>query len=207
MKLGEKMNNKIQNIENYLKLDTRFNIKDEKEDLNKAINHIVNLLIDSYTLLKHNSYGSSVFLAITSIEETSKTHYSMYMLHNSNTKFNKDPLFNHSKKQQLAISPVFQAESRLTNLLGDEKVKYLISLINENNELMNLRNNAIYWNTTPDKNIFPNECINKNLAQEILLFAIEIFDDNLIGYTSHSLKISKHIDSIFNNIKEDYLRN
>ncbi|MBO0488184.1 AbiV family abortive infection protein [Vagococcus fluvialis] len=194
------------NVKKVFEKKTKFNINNT-DDFDKAIRHIITLLDDSFTLLKQNSYGSSVFLAITAMEETSKTHFSMYIKHDDKTKMNNDPLLNHSTKQQLSISPVFNIGSRLPDVIGHKRVEELISLVYENKGLLNLRNNAIYWNPSPDGNKFPNDYIDKNLAQEILLFAIEVFDDSIAGYSSYSIAASKHSDSLFEKIKEDYIRN
>lgn len=195
-----------QNVEKVLKNSTRFNI-DKTDDFDKAIDHIITLLDDSFTLLKQKSYGSCVFLAITSMEETSKTHFSMYLKHDTETTKRKDPLLNHSKKQQLSISAVFQIGSRLPEVIGPERVEQIISMTYQNDELFVLRNNAIYWNSSQNGIQFPNDYIDKKLAQEILLFAIEVFDDSIVGYSSHSISASKHTDYIFEKIKEDYIKN
>lgn len=70
--------------------------------------------------------------------------------------------------------------SRLPEVIGPERVEQLISLVYKNNDFFTLRNNAIYWNTSQFGNKFPNDYIDKKLAQEILLFAIEAFDDSLV---------------------------
>ncbi|HDT7981129.1 TPA: AbiV family abortive infection protein [Enterococcus faecalis] len=196
----------LENFKNILNNSTKFNI-DKTDDFNKAIDHIITLLDDSFTLLNKKSYGSCVFFAITSMEEVSKTHFSLFMKHDTEKNNNKDPLFNHSKKQRLSITPVFQMGSRLPEVIGPERVEQLISLVYKNNDFFTLRNNAIYWNTSQFGNKFPNDYIDKKLAQEILLFAIEAFDDSLVGYTSHSIQASKHTDSLFEKIKEDYMKN
>lgn len=178
---------KIQeNVKNIFNNSTKFYI-DKTDDFNKAIDHIINLLDDSFTLLNKKSYGSCVFLAITSMEEVSKTHFSLFMKHDTEKKNKKDPLFNHSKKQQLSISPVFQMGSRLPEVIGPERVEQLISLVYKDKEFFILRNNAIYWDTSQFGNKFLNDHIDKKLAQEILLFTIEAFDDSLVVYTSHSI--------------------
>ncbi|WP_235000099.1 AbiV family abortive infection protein [Enterococcus faecalis] len=63
------------------------------------------------------------------MEEVSKTHFSLFMKHDTEKNNNKDPLFNHSKKQRLSITPVFQMGSRLPEVIGPERVEQLISLV------------------------------------------------------------------------------
>lgn len=50
---------------------THFNIADTIT-FNSAIDHIIELLNNSFVLLQNNSYGSSAFFAITALEETAK---------------------------------------------------------------------------------------------------------------------------------------
>lgn len=182
---------------------THFNIKDTS-DFNNSIDHIVGLLTDSFTLIKQNSYGSAVFLAITAMEETAKTHYALYMKHNLSIKNSKDPMMNHSYKHGLSVSPVFKIGDRLPNVIGAEKIDEIISMVDQRNGLMDLRNNAIYWYTDKKGTHFPKDCIDKKIAQEILLFSIETFDDNLVGYSSYSMKIAADTDDIFQSIAKDY---
>ncbi|RTK47962.1 AbiV family abortive infection protein, partial [Enterococcus faecalis] len=56
----------LENFKNIFNNSTKFNI-DKTDDFNKAIDHIITLLDDSFTLLNKKSYGSCVFFAITSM--------------------------------------------------------------------------------------------------------------------------------------------
>ncbi|MCG0593543.1 hypothetical protein IMAU80597_02900 [Lactiplantibacillus plantarum] len=190
-------------LEHLLNNGTHFNIKNTSE-FNNSIDHIVGLLTDSFTLIKQNSYGSAVFLAITAMEETAKTHYALYMKHNLNIKNSKDPMMKHAYKHVLSVSPVFKVGERLPKVIGAEKVDEIISMVDQHNGLMDLRNNAIYWYTDKKGAHFPKDSINKKTAQEILLFSIESFDDNLVGYSSYSMKVSADTDAIFQSITKDY---
>ncbi|MBZ1541604.1 AbiV family abortive infection protein [Leuconostoc mesenteroides] len=56
---------------------TKFRIRGS-EEFNRAIDHVVGQLVDSFTLLENGSYGSAVFLSITAMEETAKTTYAIF---------------------------------------------------------------------------------------------------------------------------------
>ncbi|WP_373033159.1 AbiV family abortive infection protein [Sulfurovum sp.] len=62
---------------------TRLNIEESlvrsTKELNAVIQHIVQLLTDSYILYSNNSFPSSVFLSITALEEVSKGHWGIFM--------------------------------------------------------------------------------------------------------------------------------
>lgn len=197
------IDNRFQAIQNNFIDGTHFNISSDS-DFNNSIDHIIGLLNDSFTLITKKSYGSSIFLAITAMEETAKTHYSMFMKHNLDINNNKDPLMKHYKKHFLSISPVFKMGSRLPNVIGNEKIDEITSLIDQKNGLMDLRNNSIYWHTDADGNHFPKDYTDKNIAQEILLISIESFDDSLVGYNSYSIEASSYTDTIFENVKNNY---
>jgi len=184
---------------------THFNIADTI-NFNSAIDHIIELLNNSFVLLQNNSYGSSAFFAITALEETAKTHFSMYMAHDLSMKKNKDILMNHAKKHSLAISPVFKIGDRLSNDLGIEKVDELVLRVNQKNGLMDLRNNAIYWYTDTDGTHFPKDYFDKNMAIELLLFSIESFDDSLVGYTDYSITASHMTDDLFKLAEQQYAK-
>ncbi len=194
---------RVQEIEKNFSASTHFNISSDS-DFNNSIDHIIGLLTDSFTLITNSSYGSALFLAITAMEETAKTHFAMFMKHDLNINNNKDPLMKHYKKHFLSVSPVFKMGSRLTNVLGNEKIDEFISLIDQKNGLMDLRNNSIYWHTDSNGNYFPKDSIDKNIAQEMLLFSIESFDDSLVGYSQYSIEASDCTDTIFESIKKDY---
>ena len=67
-------------------------------------------------------------------------------------------------------------------------------------KLKELREKAIYCERINGELVIPDDVINKEQAKNILLFAIESFDDNLVGYTKYSIDISKHTDEIFEQV-------
>lgn len=57
----------------------------------------------------------------------------------------------------------------------------------------------LYCSYEEDNRIIPGEYIDEHFSRDILLFAIEFFDDNLVGYSSCSIEKSKITDEIFEN--------
>ena len=64
-------------------------------------------------------------------------------------------------------------------------------------ELTDLRENAIYCERKDNNIVTPKDLITQELARNLLLFAIESFDDNLVGWTDYSIELSKKTDLFF----------
>ena len=64
-------------------------------------------------------------------------------------------------------------------------------------EFIDWRENALYVDRIDGKLAVPSDVIPKSLARELILMAIEGFDDALAGYTNHSMRLSEHTDSLF----------
>lgn len=184
--------------------NTSFKMTSESE-FNKATNHIIRLLKDSLIMIENESYGSSVFFSITALEETTKTHISKYLPYDKNTSRKKDILMDHTEKYKFSIWPTFKIGSRLKNTIGVKKIDRLTELVNNKKEIMNLRDNGIYWATDKDDvNKYPEDLFTKKQAQEILLFSLEAFDDNLVGYTQQSFLDGNMSNEIFDKVAKDY---
>ena len=184
---------------------TKFRIQGS-EEFNRAVDHVAGQLFDSFTLLENESYGSSVFLSITAMEETAKTTYANFLPYDPETTKKKEPLVNHTEKHKLSISPVFQIGSRVPDTIGTEKLKEMIEWT-KTNKLLEIRNNAVYWQPVDEKPTFPNDVFDKRFAQELLMFAIESFDDNLVGLSNYSIELSNKTDELFEKIRQSYISN
>ncbi|GEO62671.1 AbiV family abortive infection protein [Bacteroides fragilis] len=184
---------------------TKFRIRGS-EEFNRAIDHVVGQLVDSFTLLENGSYGSAVFLSITAMEETAKTTYAISLPYDPETKKKKEHLVNHTEKHNLAISPVFQLGSRLPDTIGAEKVEEMIEWTHTK-QLLEIRNKAVYWEPVEENPTFPNDVFDKRFAQELLMFAIESFDDNLVGFSNYSIELSDKTDDLFDKIRQSYILN
>ena len=65
----------MQKIQDVLEDESNFSVK-TKEQLNKCIDHIYQLIKDAYMLYLNRSYSSSVFMSISVIEEVAKVQES-----------------------------------------------------------------------------------------------------------------------------------
>jgi AbiV family abortive infection protein len=90
-------------------------------DFNRACDHVERLLNDAYILYNHESYGSSVFLAITAIEEVAKIHFGLYRNNEGaeNVPRHQDSLFNHREKHRLGLLPTVLMGSRLLKAVDE----------------------------------------------------------------------------------------
>lgn len=169
-------------------------------DFNKGVKHIIQLITDAYTLYQKGSFSTSVFLAITVVEETGKLHMGLYI--QQGTKVKKDPLKNHTTKHKLGASYTVSIGTRLQKAIGQENIKRIFDLI-YSGDLMKVRNEALYCDCKNGEFFSPYDRISQRCARELLLFAIEVFDDNLVGYTSYSMNASIYTDKIFDAIAQD----
>jgi hypothetical protein len=48
----------------------------------------------------------------------------------------------------------------------------------------------------------PKESITRSFSRSLLLLAIEVFDDRIVGYTDYSLTIGKRLDDLFKEIRD-----
>jgi len=55
-----------------------FNEKTKTDDFNRACDHILVLLVDAFQCFDRGSWGTSVFLSITAIEEVAKAEVGLY---------------------------------------------------------------------------------------------------------------------------------
>lgn len=168
------------------------------EQINKAIDHIFQLISDAYILYAHNSYSSSVFLSIAVIEEVAKLYVGMYVSSSAEYK-KKDKLRDHKTKEIIGVNYTVSMSERIKDALGIDKLEEIYD-ITYSGKLKELREKAIYYECEGDKLITPADIIDKQFSRNILLFAIESFDDNLAGYTDHSIDILKKTVVIFDNI-------
>jgi len=171
-------------------------------DFNRACDHILLLIEDSYSCFVRGSYGSSVFFAITAIEEIAKAEVGIYRRNKNQeaVKRNKDPLFNHLSKHRMAILPTVFMGKRIEDALGKERCEKLLSEVTEGS-LRELRESSLYFQNIDGEFITPNDIVNKSKSKETLLLSIEAADDRLIGYTNHTGVIEIRLNEIFEHTK------
>jgi AbiV family abortive infection protein len=167
-------------------------------EFNRACDHIVRLLRDAALLYRDGSWPTAAFLAITALEETAKTHIGMFRSAQTGqaTKRGKDPLYSHKEKHLLAASPTVPMGSRLPRVIGDNRVKDLMELATSG-RLVSLRESCLYIDRVAGDLVAPTEVVSKERSRELLLFALEAFDDALVGNTNHSYVVGKQADELF----------
>lgn len=172
-------------------------------DFNRACDHIERLLKDAHILYGHQSYGSSVFLAITAIEEVAKVHIGLYRNNkeSENVPRHEDSLFNHREKHKLGLLPTVLMGSRLLKA-ADEKL--LLQVLNKirRGKLIALRESSIYVESKNSIFRVPEDIISKDVCRCLLLIACEVFDDQLVGFTHYSSEMGRRVDEIFLSITD-----
>ena len=166
-----------------------------KEELNKCLDHVVQLISDSYVLYINNSYTSSSFLAISVLEEVGKIQMGIF-IKGSDSYVRKDKLRDHKSKQIVGASYTICMGERIKNAISNENLEKIFQFI-YSGELKDLREQVIYCDRNNNNIVTPKDLITQELARNLLLFAIESFDDNLVGWTNYSIELSKKTDLFF----------
>ena len=166
-----------------------------KEELNKCLDHVVQLISDSYVLYINNSYTSSSFLTISVLEEVGKIQMGIF-IKGSDSYVRKDKLRDHKSKQIVGASYTICMGERINNVISNENLEKIFQFI-YSGELKDLREKAIYCDRKNNNIVTPKDLITQELARNLLLFAIESFDDNLVGWTDYSIELSKKTDLFF----------
>lgn len=180
---------------------SRFSLK-TSSDLNKCIDHIINLINDAYQLYSIESFATSTFISITIIEEVGKAHIGMYIKENKDIKRGDDPLRNHKMKHAFGTLPTVKMGGRLNEAIGDEMIDNIVKYA-ETGELISIRESSLYSDVIADTLEVPSEKISKEQSRALLLYAIECFDDSLVGYTHHSFEVSETTDKLFDKLADE----
>lgn len=165
------------------------------EQLNKCLDHVVQLISDAYVLYINNSYTSSSFLAISVLEEVGKIQMGIF-IKGSDSYMRKDKLRDHKSKQIVGASHTICIGERIKNSISNENLEKIFKFI-YSGELKALREKTIYCDRKNNNIVTPKDLITQELARNLLLFAIESFDDNLVGWTNDSIELSKKTDLFF----------
>jgi AbiV family abortive infection protein len=173
-----------------------FSEKNKTKDFNRACDHILILLEDSFQCFQRESWGTSVFLSITAIEEVAKAIICLYRREGQTEQVirGKDKLFNHQEKHRIAVLPTVFMGKRLKDALGKERCS---GLLKEAAQFRNLRESSLYFTNKEGQFITPANMVPKERAKEFLLLAIEAADDSLVGYTGHTRIIENRMNEIF----------
>jgi len=71
-----------------------------------------------------------------------------------------------------------------------------------NSGFLQLRESALYFQREKDILVVPSDKFDKKTARNILLFALEVFDDALVGMTTYSMEIDKKTDTMFKELEK-----
>ena len=172
------------------------------EELNAAISHIVQLLEDSTTLYLNDSYATSAFLSITACEEIAKANIGAFTDGTNPSNGKKRNMFlDHKTKHKLVALPTIPMGTRLNDAVGEQNVRELMKMA-QTGAFVTLRENALYFQRENNHLVIPKDKMSKNKSRSLLLFAIEAFDDAIVGYTNFSMEISSHTDELFNKVRK-----
>src|SRR5437764_9528770 len=86
-----------------------FSPRDGREDFDRGCDHVYGLLKDSHMLYLAGSFGTSVFISITAIEEIAKMEIASFRNAKRSLPANKrhdDLLFSHKAKHSIALQEV-----------------------------------------------------------------------------------------------------
>jgi AbiV family abortive infection protein len=170
------------------------------EEFNSVCEHVVLLLEEAACIFERGGYSTATFLAITAIEETAKAHFGVFTGGGPDPENRKNNIFyNHGKKHQIAAMPTISMGQRLQAAIGDEEITFILS-ISRNKELLSFREASIYFDRKKGEIQTPRTVTNRNRSRSILLYAIEVFDDALVGFSNYSMKISERTDAIFSRV-------
>jgi AbiV family abortive infection protein len=154
------------------------------------------LLEDAVAAFARGSYGTSVFLAITALEETAKAELLGFRIQKPEVaqKKRSDPLRSHPKKHALAVRPT-TFMGRLPKILGPEICRRLQQEATDGS-INRLRETAIYVSCSADGKVAtPAMAVDRAQAREIVLLALESADDILVGLTNDSYQLGQSVEA------------
>lgn len=175
------------------------------EEFNQGCNHIHGLLCGAYKLFTSDMFPTAVFISITAIEEMAKLEIAIFR-NEKNTEPAKnrksDYLFNHKAKHSIALQEVIKIGTRLSKSIGEERVSELFKMA-ESGELIKMRESSLYISSETGTFTTPIQIFSKSEAKDILLLALEVWDDKLVGITEHTYKLDKDLMELFS-LVDDY---
>ncbi|QND41814.1 AbiV family abortive infection protein [Rhizobium leguminosarum bv. viciae] len=163
---------------------------------NTAADHVAVLLEDASAAFERGSFGTSVFLSISALEETPKAELLGFRARGGDGEKKKgiDPMRSHAMKHLMAIRPT-TFKGRLPGILGDAVCERLIEEA-MTGKLKDLREVALYVHADENGVRAPLTEISQERARELLLLALESADDVLVGYTNHSFDLGKRFEEL-----------
>lgn len=189
-------NKSIQEVEKVLSSYSLFSIPTGEFD--KCVDHVIHLIKDAALLYKNGSYSTAVFLSVTIIEEVAKINIGLFtrLDPEGNLKKGKDKLHNHKAKHAIGSNFTISMGERLQKAIGQEEMEKIINLAYSGG-LIDYREGALYCDRANDHIQVPSDVIDEKTSRNLLLFAIESFDDNLVGWDHYSIQRSYETDKLF----------
>jgi AbiV family abortive infection protein len=169
------------------------------DGFDRAIMHIATLTEDAFACYGRQSFGTVAFLAVTIIEETVKAEVGIFRRDSEpapGAKRKADPLRSHASKHRIAVNGTVWMGGRLRQALGVERCARLREEA-ESGGLVRAREAGLYFDRVGDQFITPQEAVGCERAWELLLLAIEVVDDRLVGYTNRSFELGQRLDEMF----------
>ena len=108
----------------------------------------------------------------------------------------KDPLYKHAHKHNLALGPTVAMGSRLQEAIGEDRMHYLINKA-QSGGFVALRETSLYIEQKDSALNIPIAVVSASTSRELILLAIESFDDALVGYTHQSFLLGEETDKLF----------
>ena len=148
----------------------------------------------------HGSYASSSFLSITACEEVAKAHIGLFTDGQPADKKGRNLFRDHRTKHKMAALPTVPMGQRLEEALGKIELKRIMNMAH-NSGFVKTRESALYFQREKGRFVVPGNKIDQNLSRSLVLFAIEVFDDALVGLTNHSYEMDDITDKLFEQVK------
>lgn len=172
------------------------------EEFNRGCNHVAGLLRDSHRLYSASSFATSVFLSITAIEESAKLEIAGFRRDPKTPPVKNrrdDLLFAHKAKHSIALQEVITIGTRLPAAIGAQRLRELLDMA-ESGKLVELRESALYTDNLDGQFVCPAERIDKQTARDVLLLALEVWDDRLVGWTNHTYELDAELVQMFREV-------
>lgn len=172
------------------------------DEFNRGCDHVFSLLRDARLLYLASSYPAALFLSITAIEEIAKLEIAVYRSPERTSpskRRNNDHLFSHNSKHAIALQEVITIGTRLPGAVSEARVRELLDMA-ESGKMTKLREAALYVETVDGQFVCPSDRIGKPLARDLLLLALEVWDDHLVGLTNHTYELDQELAGFFSEV-------
>lgn len=163
------------------------------DEFNRCIDHIYDLLNSSHVLYDKGLFPSSSFFSIAAIEEIVKVYNSLF------SKNVDGHAGNGTGKEIFGPDYYLWMDDRLTDAVEEEDLKAIFDLYNSGG-MTNLKLDSVYINRRSDRMTIPVDLVDKKYARNMLLFAIQAYEDNIAGYSLYAINISKKTDKLFEEV-------